>query len=69
MPPQLSGIRTDAVLAMRSRSNMSILSQAAFNEAGVLRMMASRDGRGMASVTSFSAVRVLFNDNIKAYSS
>ena len=60
---------TDAVDAMRSTLNGPVSSQTTLNAAGAMRMMASRDGREMASATSFSAVRIYFNDNIKPYSS
>ena len=51
---------------MRSTLNGPISSRTAFNVAGATRMMASRDGREVASAISFFAVGIHYNYNIKS---
>ena len=52
---------------MRSTLNGPLSYQTDFNDAGAMPMMASSDGREMASATSFAKVGVVFNDSTKPY--
>ena len=53
---------------MRSTLNGPISAHSTYNAAGVMRILASCDGREIASATPFSAVGIHSNDNMKQYS-
>ena len=55
---------TDPVHAIRFTLKGPISSHNALNAAGAMRMIVSRDGREIASATTFSAVGVHLNDNV-----
>ena len=66
VPPRLTGTRnTDAAHAIRSMINGPISSHNTPNDAGAMRMIASRDGCEIAFATPFSAVGTNFNDQMK----